>query len=322
MLSSRVGAWAAVVILVTGCSLLDRLTGGGDDGAVGPDAAGSASATPRGSGSVGASAAPAESGAPPASASAAAVARPLPCPEEMALIDDQFCIDRWEATTLNEDGTDHSPYHAVGPKRVRAVSQPGVVPQAYISFEEAEAACRRADKRICATRQWLDACAGLGKNRRLFPYGPRATAGVCNVSRPIHPSSLVHGQRKTDAYSLNDPRLNQLDNTVARTGSFAGCVTPEGVSDLQGNLLEWTRGDQPLLMGGYYLDAKQHGPGCSYVTDGHGPQYHDFTTGFRCCKKPDPKLLGAHVAQKKEAARRAAARPSRDPPRRGRSPRP
>ena len=227
-------------------------------------------------------------------ASAAAVAAvPAPasaCPPEMALIRRSrraFCIDRWEGSIVAEDGTDHSPFYAVGPKRVRAVSRRGVVPQGYISLGEADAACRRAGKRICTTDQWVAACTGGGRLPRTYPYGAKQVPGACNTHRPIHPSSVVHGQRKEDAVSLNDPRLNQQPETVARTGEFTGCVTPEGVYDLHGNLLEWTRGERPLLMGGHYLDGKQHGPGCTYVTDAHDDEYHDFSTGFRCCRPPD-----------------------------------
>jgi hypothetical protein len=66
------------------------------------------------------------------------------------------------------------------------------------------------------------------------------------------------------------------------------------VYDLQGNLLEWTQGDKKaLLMGGHFVEAKQHGDGCRYVTAGHGAQYHDYTTGFRCCQKPRPLVVAS-----------------------------
>jgi formylglycine-generating enzyme len=225
---------------------------------------------------------------------------PAACPEEMALIDDRFCIDRWEAITLELDGGAHSPYHFLRAKQVVAASRPGVVPQAYISADQADAACKRAGKRLCQTQQWLDACMGMKRPKREFPYGHKEIKEACNTHRRIHPSSRVHPERRHDSVSLNDPRLNQISDTVATTGSFEQCVTPEGVHDLHGNLLEWTRGSQPLLMGGHYIDGKKHGPGCTYVTDGHGADYHDFTTGFRCCKKPDPAGLQARIEEKRE----------------------
>ncbi len=244
---------------------------------------------------------------------------PEPCPEGMTLVGDRFCIDRWEAITLGEDGGVHSPYHRVGASKVVAASRPGVVPQAHISLDQADAACKRAGKRVCTTQQWVDACMGLEKPKRTYPYGIQPIADACNTSRKVHPSSRIHPERRHDAIALNDPRLNQLSDTVANTGEFERCVTPEGVHDLHGNLLEWTRGDSPILMGGHYVDGKQHGPGCTYETDGHGAQYADFTTGFRCCKKPDPAELAAHLKAKKPEPGPAsvAATPasdSRDPP--------
>ena len=35
--------------------------------------------------------------------------------------------------------------------------------------------------------------------------------------------------------------------------------------------------------GGWYGDAENNGPGCTYVTSAHEPTYHDYSTGFRCC---------------------------------------
>jgi formylglycine-generating enzyme len=255
--------------------------------------------------------------APVASELPAAPSPASPCPAEMALIGDRFCIDRWEAITLRPDGELHSPFSAVKNREVVAASRPGVTPQAYIAATQADEACKRAGKRLCRTQQWVDACMGVDKPRRQYPYGSREIPNACNTNRRVHPRLRLHGDQRSDAEALNDPQLNQLKDTVALTGSFDQCVSPEGVHDQHGNLLEWTRGDQPLLMGGHYLDGKQHGAGCSYVTDGHGAQYHDFTTGFRCCKQPDAALLAAYRAAKPDAAPVTVPTPSgdaRDPP--------
>lgn len=226
---------------------------------------------------------------PAASARAApAPADPGPCPPGMALVGGRFCIDRWEAVAVLPDGAVHSPYHAVTHLPVRAESRPGHVPQAYISMKQADAACSRAGKRLCTTAQWVDACMGTQKPRRTYPYGIQELLRACNTEHTGHPQLvLLGGRRKTDSWSLNDARLNQLGGTVAPGGAFADCVTPEGVVDLHGNLLEWTRGERPLLMGGHYVEARENGAGCTYVTERHGPDYHDFSTGFRCCKELD-----------------------------------
>jgi formylglycine-generating enzyme required for sulfatase activity len=256
-----------------------------------PDGRASAAQTP-GSAAALTGAAP-EAPALPAQTGPPAVAVPAPCPPEMALIDGRFCIDRWEATTVNPDGSDHSPYKSIGPDRARAVSRAGVVPQAYVSGEEARLACQRSGKTLCTSQQWQDACMGVKRPHRVYPYGMRLVNGACNISR-LHPTVRVFGEQRRDAISLADPRLNQLPDTVARTGAFERCVTPEGVYDLHGNLLEWTIGpDKDLLLGGHYVDAVKHGRGCEYVTAGHGDQYGDYTTGFRCCAPADKSALAA-----------------------------
>ena len=68
------------------------------------------------------------------------------CAPGMARIAD-FCVDRWEATTIDvaPDGGEraHSPFLVIdGP--VRAATAPGVVPQGYISQVQATDACARA----------------------------------------------------------------------------------------------------------------------------------------------------------------------------------
>jgi formylglycine-generating enzyme required for sulfatase activity len=51
-----------------------------------------------------------------------------------------------------------------------------------------------------------------------------------------------------------------------------------------GNLHEWTAAVNGTFRGGYYLDTKINGEGCDYKTTAHEPNYHDYSTGFRCCK--------------------------------------
>src|SRR5207302_393078 len=75
------------------------------------------------------------------------------CPPDMASVDDRFCVDRYEASLMevlpNGEERSFSPYATLNGASVRAVSMPHVVPQAYISGTEAEAACQRSGKRLC-----------------------------------------------------------------------------------------------------------------------------------------------------------------------------
>jgi hypothetical protein len=86
---------------------------------------------------------------------------------------------------------------------------------------------------------------------------------------------------------LNDPRLGQVEGAVARTGSHEACVSGYGAVDMVGNLHEWVKTDPSsphgTFAGGYYLDTTINGEGCGYRTTAHAHDYHDYSTGFRCC---------------------------------------
>jgi len=213
------------------------------------------------------------------------------CPSEMATLHDgshAFCIDRYEASLEeieNGKSKPHSPFEAVSGKMVRALSRRGAVPQAYISKTEAEAACGRAQKRLCTESEWVHACEGEAK--RLYPYGESKKVNACNDHGKA-PVPLLHGNMGEAAYgsftAMNDPELNRVPGTLARTGSHAKCKTPEGVFDLVGNLHEWVSDPAGTFRGGYYLDTHRNGEGCHYRTDAHDVSYHDYSTGFRCCR--------------------------------------
>jgi formylglycine-generating enzyme required for sulfatase activity len=53
-----------------------------------------------------------------------------------------------------------------------------------------------------------------------------------------------------------------------------------------GNLDEWTADPNGTFQGGFWLDTSQHGDGCAYRTIAHPYDYHDYSTGFRCCADP------------------------------------
>ena len=82
---------------------------------------------------------------------------------------------------------------------------------------------------------------------------------------------------------LGNPCLNQLPEGLSPAGEHEGCVTAEGAFDLMGNLHEWTADPAGTFRGGFYVDTKGNGPGCTYVTTAHDVSYWDYSTGFRCC---------------------------------------
>lgn len=207
-----------------------------------------------------------------------ALGQELVCPAGMARVED-FCIDRWEAHLA-----DASPFEV--PTGGLAVSEAAVVPQGYVSGTVAAAACTAAGKRLCTATEWTRACRG--PTGTTYPYGNAYVAGACNDVRAEHPVVTLFGTGATfDAQQMNDPRLNQLPDTVDPTGANAACVSAEGVYDLHGNLNEWISDPGGTWKGGFYVEAVQNGSGCLYTTTAHPVSYHDFSTGFRCCAEPE-----------------------------------
>jgi len=213
------------------------------------------------------------------------------CPAGMASIGGRYCIDRYEASTVEILGRGrtraHSPFMPVDGLTVKAVSKRGVIPQAHISRDQAAEACKNAGKRLCTDDEWVGACKGA--RGAAYPYGDARKSGYCNDSGA---SSFNHyygagAEPPKEAYTwanLNDPRLNQWKGGLAKTGSFRRCRSGAGVFDMVGNLHEWTAAKRGVFRGGYYLDTRINGEGCDYRTTAHAPTYHDYSTGFRCCR--------------------------------------
>ena len=233
-----------------------------------------------------------------------------PCPADMKLAGGA-CMDRYEAHLLvrRSDGTlvPHPPYAPPSAGWFVAATEVGVKPQAYIDQLQAESACEHAGKRLCSLGEWYRAC--IGEAGTTYPYGEHYQAGRCNVGKP-HLLSLLHGSNPQGwRYSdFNDPALSAQPGFLGLTGEYADCAGPNGVHDLVGNLHEWVadrvdgtlasklplpaivarrigrRSGNGIFMGGFYSTRNEHGEGCKFVTAAHEPRYHDYSTGFRCCR--------------------------------------
>lgn len=251
----------------------------------------------------------AEAPAPKPVASVPATTKREPrCPSESARVG-ASCVDRWEAALALASDPErmHSPYERPRPgEKYLAVSKPGVVPQAYVNRHEAVAACEAAGKRLCGASEWYRACSGSEGHR--YPYGKKLVKNRCNVGKG-HLLTKVFGH-VTHTYDshYNNPRVNQTAGFLAKTGEYTECKSEDGAFDMVGNLHEWVADDvsaklakelplekgdhymgkrgMGVFIGGYFSSHAEHGHGCLYVTATHAPDYHDYSTGFRCCASP------------------------------------
>ena len=308
-----------------------------------------------------------------------AAAAPSPCARNMVIVEQdgkRFCIDKYEAALVevSPDGAEkpYTHYLPVDGHSVRAISEPGVHPQGYISEVQAADACIASGKRLCSYPEWKTAC--MGPKKTTFPYGEARRSGVCNdtgksavvavfgakavanspvspliaaandparrsggklkskgdkagktptttstssspstkakdgkkkggkkkekgkavaakpAAKPAAPSKMPAGVDFNVWTQLNDPRLGQVEGALAKTGEHPDCANGFGVVDMVGNLHEWVATDPAAahgtFAGGYYLDTSLNGDGCGYKTQAHAHDYHDYSTGFRCCADP------------------------------------
>lgn len=237
------------------------------------------------------------------------------CPPEMVDVRGEFCIDRFEISLVDAK-TERalSPhYHptraqtaasferyrgrarAAGPALPEpprfqlesepsplARSQPGALPQGYLSGDIARVACQAAGKRLCSLPEWLVACRG--EQNRKFPYGEQYSEGACNVFREAHPAAVLHGDASREHL---DPRLGLVSGEkgplLRRTGATPSCRSQwgaDGIFDMVGNLDEWV--SEGGFVGGFFSRSTREG--CDARVSSHPSQYFDYSLGTRCCR--------------------------------------
>ncbi|HTJ81758.1 MAG TPA: SUMF1/EgtB/PvdO family nonheme iron enzyme [Polyangiaceae bacterium] len=256
-------------------------------------------------------------------AALAILERDVDCPPDMVAVAGRVCVDRFE-TSIVDAGTGEawSPFYTPDLARARdvfafydaaplapstslelapalpavpsfavrpkATSRADVLPQGYLSADQAEAACNAAGKRLCTESEWLTACKG--EEGRDFPYGEQYRQGTCNVFRESHPSFLLHGNA---ARYHDDPRNHLVEiggrAFLQKTGASTDCASRWGddaVMDMVGNLDEWVADAQGVFVGGFYSRGTRSG--CYARVSAHVRGYSDYSTGARCCKDPTP----------------------------------
>ncbi len=249
------------------------------------------------------------------------------CPDEMVLVQDGFCIDRFEvsmleASTARELSPHYPPtrryvttlferfkktparpqgplasflplpapadFQLSGNFEARAASKRDVLPAGYLSKYMAETACQRADKRLCSRDEWITACRG--QQSRPYPYGASYEEGSCNVNRKSHPARLLHGDASKNHL---DPRLGLTQDVdgplLRRTGATRTCQSTWGDDAIFDMVGNIDEWiDEP---GGSFLGgffSRGTTSGCASSIDLHGPDYLDYSLGTRCCVNAAP----------------------------------
>ncbi len=245
------------------------------------------------------------------------------CPVDMVAVAGRVCVDRYEVAIEDRfSGTRWSPFftpdlaratkvagaYAAGRERAeegtldrmlavpepptedvtpRAVSLADVLPQGYLSADQADTACRAAGKRLCSEAEWVTACRG--EEQRDFPYGDHYEQGVCNVNRENHPSAMLHGNA---ARYHDDPRNNLVAfegrPLLRETGATTRCAShwaSDAIYDMVGNLDEWVDDPNGVFVGGFYSRGTKSG--CASRVSAHPRGYSDYSIGARCCRDPD-----------------------------------
>jgi len=168
-----------------------------------------------------------------------------------------------------------------------AVSLPGVLPSAFITWFQAQAACENARKRLPTNAEWQAAVAGT----------------------PVPDWSKPNDNGTTDC------NTHSAHQAVA-TGSRSGCTSARGAFDMVGNLQEWVSdwvpqstacgawntdvsptGEQQcmggaaatgepsaLLRGGYAMSSSPSFRAGPLAVFGAAPSDPSYQFGFRCAR--------------------------------------
>lgn len=212
---------------------------------------------------------------------------------------DEFLIDRYEVTNAQYaafvKATGHRKSgppsrYAKNTMRMRGVNQPAV----YVSWEDAKAYCEWRGRRLPTEAEWEKAMRGT--DGRLWPWG--------NVEVPN---------------GANWARVDDGFEVAAPVGRVRSDVSPYGVMDGAGNVMEWV---DDWYLESAYTESPDRNPvspeygtykvlrGAAYTSSGSDLRitarskmmldFRDETIGFRCAQSSAGKDLsgGRRAAEK------------------------
>ncbi|MFP6684139.1 MAG: SUMF1/EgtB/PvdO family nonheme iron enzyme, partial [Polyangiaceae bacterium] len=183
------------------------------------------------------------SAAPATTAPAQTTAEPAACPNDMVLVDGQYCTDlevrcktKWHAPQnklwVCEEverntrcvGQNKTMRYCID--RYEFPNRKGVRPMVMQNFYQAQLHCAKRGKRMCTESEWTKACEG--PDNKPFPYGYVRDATKC------------HGDQRY-AFPKRDLILRRDAGELERlwqgvvSGSQPDCVSDYGVYDMPAN---------------------------------------------------------------------------------------
>ncbi|MDP6947339.1 MAG: SUMF1/EgtB/PvdO family nonheme iron enzyme, partial [Myxococcota bacterium] len=157
--------------------------------------------------------------------------------------------------------------------RYEAPNQVGVTPTTGASPAEADAMCRARGMRLCASRDWYEACSNFGRSFYSAPSYPYERAALSRLRRECN----LHDEARAKG--------------LQPSGALPRCKSVAGVVDMTGNAYEWVR--MGHLDGFWGLAGSYHGysdaqtPACGFRVLIHEAQLDIIdrgATGSRCCR--------------------------------------
>jgi sulfatase modifying factor 1 len=266
--SARIAPFAAMLLLFApGCQTGDNTSNRRDGSPDAPRDASTSDVPDGGTDGIGSDGSHADGSCSDSAEDDCGAAR---CPPCMVLIEERFCMDRYEAS--RPDATDT----AQGSRSDVAQCSPGVIPwhSSGLTRQDAASACAAADKRLCTTSEWLAVCRG--PTEQVYSYGDDYDPVICNgIDRYCDCDPYPH------CYGACGGNFR-----VAPTASHTNCRSAWGIFDMNGNVWEVVDhgdGKNHFRGGAYNCIDSERLHRCDHDAD-WGPS----ARGFRCCADPMP----------------------------------
>ena len=125
-------------------------------------------------------------------------------------------------------------------KKMRVPIADDDFPMADVSYMEAESYCKSMGKRLPTEEEWEK--AARGSDGRIWPWGNKFETGMANT-------------------------IESKENRTVQGGSFTADMSPYGVYDMAGNLMEWTSSWYEAYPGSK-LERPQFGKGYKVMKGG------------------------------------------------------